>query len=249
MTVEGAAGGGLVPWATLAGYAEAGEIGGSAYITHVKPRDCAMQAMGAAVSISNRLELSATQQTFNIDQVVAGDTLGQKVIGAKLRLSGELMFSRWPQVSVGVQYKVNDSFTVARDAGASDDKGTDFYVAASKLWLAGPFDRTTFLNTTLRATRANQLGLMGFGGDRRDAHQLQGELSAGVFLNRHWVVGMEYRQKPDNLRAAREDDWYDAFIGWFPNKRVAVIGAWSNLGSIAGLDDQHSLYLSLQISQ
>ncbi len=60
---------------------------------------------------------------------------------------------------------------------------------------------------------------------------------------------MEYRQKPDNLSFAREDDWYDVFVGWFPTKRVSLVAAWSDLCSIAGLDDQKGLYLSLQVSQ
>ena len=71
---------------------------------------------------------------------------------------------------------------------------------------------------------------MGFGGDKNNAYKLQAELSTGLFLNRHWVVGAEYRQKPDNLSAAQEDDWYDAFVGWFPNKRVAIVAAWSQPG-------------------
>lgn len=49
-------------------------------------------------------------------------------------------------------------------------------------------------------------------------------------------------------RFAREDDWYDVFLGWFPSKRFSVVAAWSDLGSIAGLDDQRGLYVSLQIS-
>ena len=38
------------------------------------------------------------------------------------------------------------------------------------------------------------------------------------------------------------------FVGWFPAKRVALVAAWSDLGSIAGLDGQRGAYLSLQLS-
>ena len=55
-------------------------------------------------------------------------------------------------------------------------------------------------------------------------------------------------QKPDNLGFAREDDWTDAFVGWFPNKHVAVVAAYANLGSIATLPRQRGAYLSLQLS-
>ena len=62
------------------------------------------------------------------------------------------------------------------------------------------------------------------------------------------AVGVEYRQKPDNLGFAREDDWHDAFVAWFPNKHVALVAAYADLGSIAGLDGQRGGYVSLQVS-
>ena len=248
MSVEGAAGGGIVPWATLAGYAERDEIGATAWVTRVAPPDFGMDAFGAALSFSDRLELSLDRQVFDIDAVVPGETLEQEIFGVKARLAGKLIYGPLPQIGLGVMVKRNVTFDVPESVGARDSAGVDVYLAASKLWLSGPFGRSFFANATLRATRANQLGLMGFGGDRRDRHGLVGEASAGLFLNRHWVVGAEYRQKPDNLSFAREDDWYDVFVGWFPNKRVALVGAWSDLGSIAGFDGQRSLYLSLQLS-
>lgn len=108
--------------------------------------------------------------------------------------------------------------------------------------------RHLLLNGTLRRTRANQTGLLGFGGDREDDAALVAEASAAVLLNPRWAVGVEYRQKPDNLGFAREDDWKDVFVGWFPNKRVAVVAAWADLGRIATLDDQEGWYVSLQLS-
>ena len=98
----------------------------------------------------------------------------------------------------------------------------------------------------MRASKANQVGLLGYGGDRRDHYQLLGEVSAGLFLTRSWLVGMEYRQKPDNLGFAREDDWRDVFVAYIPNRSLAVTAAWVDLGSVAGLDDQSGPYLSLQ---
>ena len=248
-SVEGAAGGGIVPWAILSGYGERDQVGGTAWITHVSPPDFAMNAFGAAVSFSNRVELSIGRQEFDIDSVVAGERLEQDILGVKTRLAGDLIYTRLPQISLGAQFKRNDSPDLVPTAiGAEDDSGVDVYLAATKLWLSGPFGRSAFLNTTLRATRANQLGLMGFGGDRKSGYSVVGEVSAGLFLTRRWAIGAEYRQKPDNLGFAGEDDWYDAFVGWFPNKRVAVVAAWSDLGSIANFDDQRSLYLSLQLS-
>ena len=107
-------------------------------------------------------------------------------------------------------------------------------------------ERNLLVNLTARATRANQGGLLGFGGDRNNSHELMMEGSVGLFLNRQWLVGAEYRQKPDNLGFASENDWWDLFVAWVPDRRLAVTGALVNLGDVATLEDQQGLYLSLQ---
>ena len=248
-SIEGSAGGGLVPWAPLAGYAEAGEAGATAFASAVRTEDFSLDVVGAAVSIDNRIELSVAHQSLDVDAVVPGERLEQAVLGMKLRLVGELPWGRGPQLSLGVQVKHQGEGDVPRAVGAARTSGVDLWLAASKLWLDGPFGRHAFANATLRATNANQTGLLGFGTDGDRGHELVGELSAGLFLNRHWVLGAEYRQKPDRLGFAREDDWMDAFVAWFPNKRVSVVAAWTELGSIAGLDDQRGAYLSLEIAR
>jgi hypothetical protein len=48
------------------------------------------------------------------------------------------------------------------------------------------------------------------------------EASAGVLFNRPQVVGIEYRQKPDNLSVG-EDDWFDVFVSYIANKILAVM--------------------------
>ena len=83
---------------------------------------------------------------------------------------------------------------------------------------------------------------------RAALHDAGIEASAAVLFNPRWALGAEFRQKPDNLGFAREDHWRDVFVGWFPNKRVAVVAAWADLGSIATLEDQQAWYLSLQLS-
>jgi hypothetical protein len=100
----------------------------------------------------------------------------------------------------------------------------------------------------VRYTRANETGLLGHGGDRGDRHRWLAEGSAAVLLNRHWAVGMEYRQKRGNLGFAEESDWKDLFVGYFPGKRLAVVAAWADLGEIATLKDQRGYYLSMQLT-
>ena len=134
------------------------------------------------------------------------------------------------------------------ELGARHGSGTDFYLSASKLYLAGLAGRNVLLNATLRATKANQLGLLGFGGDKRDRYQVQPEFSGVVFLNDRVAVGMEYRAKPDNLSAFREDDFSDVFATWFINKKLAVTAAYTRMGQIVDKKKQNGVFISLQIS-
>ncbi len=57
----------------------------------------------------------------------------------------------------------------------------------------------------------------------------------------------EYRTKPDNLRFARESDWYDLFVAYFPTKNISATLAYVNLDSIAGRKNQAGFYSNLQI--
>lgn len=250
--VEGAAGGGIVPWAVLAGYGTDGQVGGTAFYTRVDTGDYALDARGAAFTVHNRLELSVARQSFELGELqrrlaLPWDALEQDVYGAKLRVAGDVVYSRMPQLSVGVQHKRMRDGTLPLALGARDDRGTDAYVSASKLFLDGAGGYQLLLNATLRSTNANQGGLLGFGGDRRDARSWVWEGAAAVLFDPRLAVGIEYRQKPDNLGFAREDDWGDVFVAWFPNKHVAVVGAWADLGSIATLDDQRGAYVSVQL--
>jgi hypothetical protein len=248
---EGAAGGGLVPWAVLSGYGTDRENGATAFLTHVETGDYALDAGGVAFTWRNRLELSYARQRLDIGELqrrlsLPVSSLSQDVFGAKLRLGGDLVYTEMPQVSLGVQHKRQRDFAIPAAMGAVDDSGTDVYLTASKLFLAGLGGRHLLLNGTVRSTRANQAGLLGFGGDRERGRSLVLEGAAAVMLNPRWGVGVEYRQKPDNLGFAREDDWMDVFVAWFPNKHVSVVAAYADLGSIATLDGQRGAYVSVQ---
>jgi hypothetical protein len=103
------------------------------------------------------------------------------------------------------------------------------------------------LNGTVRFTKANQIGILGFGGDRNDSYKPQLELSAAYLLSRKLAIGAEYRSKPDNLSIAGEDDWYDLFLAWAPNRHVSVTLAYADLGNIVIADHQRGVYASLQV--
>lgn len=245
-SIEGSGGGGIVPWATTASYAEEGEWGVTANANFADVKDFQLGVQSLNFTYDNRVEVSFAQQRLGLNTI--GGDLKQDVFGLKVRVAGDLVYGEMPQLSVGLQHKRNQSFALPAAVGAKDDSGTDFYFSAAKAWLAGPLDRTWVANYTLRATKANQLGLLGFGGDKNDSYDYVSEASLGMFVNRHWLVGAEYRQKPDNLGFAKEYDWRDVFVGWFPNKSVALVVAYVDLKSIAGLPDQTGAYASLQLS-
>ncbi|MBB5206741.1 DUF3034 family protein [Chiayiivirga flava] len=251
--VEGSAGGGIVPWAVLAGYGTRDESGGTAFVTRVDSGDYALNGYGVAYTFRNRIELSLARQRFDLGELrrrlaLPYEALEQDIVGAKLRLGGDLVYSAMPQISLGVQHKRLRDDALPLAVGARDGSGTDMYLSATKLWLDAAGGYPLLLNGTLRSTRANQIGLLGFGGDRKGGRSLVFEGSAAVLLAPELALGIEYREKPDNLGFAREDAWRDAFVAWFPNKRIAVVAAWADLGSIATLDRQRGGYLSVQLS-
>jgi hypothetical protein len=242
---EGQAGGGIVPWALLSGYGDVGEWGFSAAASQVRVDDFELSVAGVSASYSNRVELSYARQHLAVQPLDL--SIAQDVFGAKLRLTGDALYGPLPAITAGALWKHNRDAAIPFALGAQDDSGTDLTLSASKLWLNAFAGRNLFGNLTLRNTDANQAGLLGFGGPQGERDWVA-EGALGVFLNRHWVVGVEYRDKPDNLPAAREDAWWDGFVGWFPNKRFSVIGAYTALGDIAGLPDQTGFYLSLQLT-
>src|SRR6187399_160595 len=79
--VEGAGGGGLVPWALIAGYGTRDQVGGSAFVTRVRTDDFNLDTGGVAVGLFDRVELSAAKQRFDASSVVPGLTLRMETFG------------------------------------------------------------------------------------------------------------------------------------------------------------------------
>ncbi len=243
-TFEGAAGGGLVPWAVINGYASSGQWSATAFTNHVGVDDFSLHTFGAGFSYGNLFEVSLTKQRFDLDSI--GGDLQQQVIGVKYHLMGELLYTEMPQISVGAQFKKHQNFALPQAVGALDDSGVDWYIAASKVWLDAVAGRNVLLNATVRATKANQTGLLGFGSQEHDHYQYMAEMSAAILLTPHVAIGTEFRQKPNNLAFADEEHWRDVFAAWFINKNLSLVGGYVDLGSIAGLNNQQGYYLALE---
>ena len=250
-SIEGAAGGGLTPWALISGYDTANQVGGNLHDTYIKTQDYSLNTYGIALGLGNRFEFSLAKQLFDTRQIGAllglgaAYTLTQDIVGAKVRLFGDAVLDQdsWlPQVAAGIQFKHNENGTVLDAIGAKSHSGTDFYLSATKLLL----DQSLLFNTTLRLTKANQYGLLGFGGDRSDNYHPEFEGSLAYLLSKRLAIGVEYRSKPNNLSFAREQNAYDAFAAWTLNKYVSLTVAYVQLGDIATFKDEHGYYVSAQ---
>lgn len=250
-TIEGTSGGGVATWATIGGLEMDEGIGIQGHVTVAELPDYGWQSHGIAIGIKNRIELSYARQNFDTRDVGAalgigqGYKLNQDVFGAKVRLFGDLVYGDTyvPQVSLGVQYKRSLDGPIALAVGAADDDGVDYTLSATKLFLR----HSVLVNTTLRYTKANQNGLLGFGSSTGNGYDLQFEGSLAYQLSRRAVVGAELRTKPDNLGLG-EDDWLDLFAAYAVTDHVTLTAAYVDLGSIATFENQRGALVSAQLA-
>lgn len=275
-SIDGAAGGGLTPWAVIGTNATAGEIGVSANVSRLSTQDYGLTTYGAALGYRERVELSLAQQSFNAGPALAlngiapfgvspGQHIRMDIAGLKVRVAGDAILesdSLMPQVAVGLEYKRTHPGSIGSvlDFLGTRTSGTDLYVSATKLFLA----QGVLVNATLRNTNANQNGLLGFGsaGPGRNSRSWQPEVSVALLLRNSLAVGAEYRRMPNNLEALgraaglgaalRADDWKDVFLAWAPSKNLSLTLAYVQLGRIVpGITDnrkQSGAYLSAQVA-
>ncbi|MEO5937754.1 MAG: DUF3034 family protein [Sphingomonas sp.] len=250
-TVEGSAGGGIATWALIAGNETDAGIGGTAHVSYVALPDFDLTSFGAAIGYRDRVEVSYARQDFDTRAAGAalglgrGYTFSQDIVGIKVRVIGDAVYDQdrlLPQIAVGAQYKRANRGAVITAIGGRQSSGVDFYAAATKVILA----RSAVVGATVRLTKANQFGLLGFGGDKSNAYRPQFEGSAGMLLKRNLLVGAEYRTKPDNLGFAREQDAYDLFAAWALTRNFTLTAAYVDLGDIATVRKQRGAFLSLQ---
>ncbi len=226
-TINGAAGGGVVPWALISGYGAAGQIGFTAFFTNFTTANYVGNAYGVSAGISNRVEVSIAQQNFSLGNTgpylasvlgapygTAGSpanaggilqdnaAINQDIVGVKVRVFGNTIYQQhtWmPQIAVGAQYHHNEDGALMTALGTKSS-GMSYYLALTKVWMKGLFGHATLLDFTLDATRANYNGLFGFQGPYGGdtSYHYEPEVSAGIFLNPKVVLGGEYRAMPQN---------------------------------------------------
>ena len=249
--IEGSAGGGLTPWAIIGGNGTKEQVGGTVFYTNVRANDYTLNSSGALVGLFDRAELSFARQKFDTREVGGALGLGngykftQKIFGVKVRVAGDAVLEQdsWlPQIAIGLQHKQNDRGDLLRALGIKRDQGTDVYVSATKLFLSS----SILVNGTLRFTKANQTGILGFGTNTKDKYKPYAEGSIAYLLRKDLAIGAEFRQKPDNL-PFKEDNWYDIFIAYAPTKNISLTLAYVELGNIVIKDKQKAPYLSVQV--
>ena len=270
-SIDGAAGGGLTPWALVGSAAAQDQSGISANLTRVTTRDFSLSVAGVVIGLRDQFEISLAEQSLNAG--VAGAALGlgalqlrQDILGLKWRLAGDAVLDSdrlLPQIALGLEFKSlrSSGLDATLAALGARRSGLDVYVSATKLFLA----QGVLANATVRATRANQNGLLGFGatlGASHDKHRLQAEISLAYLVRRNLAIGFEYRFKPNLLEAAgraaglgnglREDDWKDVFLAWAINPHATLTLAYVDLGRIAPFATasrkQRGAYASVQIN-
>ena len=264
-SIDGAAGGGLTPWAVIGSNATDGEIGGSAYISNLGTKDYGINFYGAAIGIKDRFEVSIGQQ--DMDTRGTGTALGfpglhlkQTIIGAKVKVAGDAILDSdtlMPQIAVGLQYKTlaSTGLDATLTALGAKRSGVDVYVSATKLFLGSGL----LVNGTLRATKANQNGLLGFGSVESSSYSLQPEFSIAYLVSKNVVVGAEYRFMRNKLalptptgNGLRSEDWKDIFVAWAPTKNISLTLAYVDLGVVVPATTasrkQQGVYVSAQLA-
>ncbi|QDL55463.1 DUF3034 family protein [Rhodoferax aquaticus] len=274
-SIDGAAGGGLTPWAVIGSNATAGEIGASVHASRATSQDYGLNTAGLTVGLYDRVELSFSRQDFDASvatglnalgfSVQAGQHVNMDVVGIKVKVAGDAVLdsdSLMPQIAVGVEQKSVSAGSIAPVFTflGTKSSGTDYYVSATKLFLGS----SVLVNGTLRYTNANQNGLLGFGSKAPGKNEASWvpEVSVAYLLSKNWAIGTEYRAKPNNLEALgrsagladglAEDDWKDLFVAWAPNKHTSVTLAYLDLGrilpAITANRKQSGYYLSAQLA-
>jgi Protein of unknown function (DUF3034) len=250
-SAEGASGGGLAAWATIAGNETDAGIGATAHLTYASLSDFDLIGAGVSAGFYDRVELSYAHHDFDTRKAGAALGLGrgfsfrQDIFGVKLRLFGDAVYDQdsvLPQVAVGVQYKRAAHAGLIGALGGRSNDGVDFYIAATKIFLA----QSLVVNATARLTKANHLGLLGFGGDKQGGYTLQFEGSAGYLVSKRLLIGGEYRTMPDNLAFAKEDDAFDAFAAYALTRNITLTAAYADMGSIATFKNQRGGLVSVQ---
>jgi hypothetical protein len=266
-SLTGPGGGGIVPWALITGYGTDREIGGSVYGSFADTGHLSVTDGGIGIGLFNRVELTYSHLSLNLGNNYASvvtqtlnhgsNSLNVNNEGIKVRLFGDAVYDQYiPQVSAGAVFSQSQNKTLVEYIGSRPD-GITYYVAATKLLFDAFLGRDVLLDADLIETKANQLGLLGFGAHGQNGYHPEFGGSAAVLLNRGLAVGVEYRTQPMEQKAVgQQNNYADIFVAWFPAKHLSITAAYAYLGDVAPAVDsppgstknQGGFYISGQLA-
>jgi len=259
--VEGQAGGGLVPWALLSS-------GPTVAVSHLNTQNLGVNIVAANTSFANMVEISYAHTMLDVTGSALGGANNIDAVdnlGLKVKLND--MSDSLPQFALGLVYKnaSGNMVTNALNGGAPlalglDTSSTDVYGAASKVVNIG--GKNVLLNGVLRATKANQMGLLGFGGGStsgaKTGYSVEPEVSFEVFAADNVIIGAEYRHQPSNSVTAtdgvlHQNAAYDLNVVYVANKNLALTFAYVGLGQVApgvvnSSNNQNGLFVEAQVN-
>ncbi len=181
----------------------------------------------------------AVERATNL--LIEDDSVGLYNFNARLSLlkEGDFDLPWLPALTAGVHYKHNDTIDeIDQDLlgtltgiGIEDEDGVDFTLYATKLFTQ--FPRPVLVDVGVRATEAAHLGLLGF----TNKYECTVEGNVMVFLTDRWLIGGEYRMKPNEYQSIPglvegEDDWWTLCTCYIINDHLTLSAGYGHFGSI-----------------
>ena len=189
-----------------------------AWYVRLNESDIDWNAIGGAISLFDRLELS-----YGYEAVAIGGAanIHKNNIGGKLNLvpenAGGSAFV--PAISVGTIWKSTSKVLVP---GAKDN-GVDFYAVATKLITQTPLP--VLVSGGLLSSKEYVTGVAGFDDERK----VTGFGNVDVILPVSVAVGLEYKQG-EKFAAFENANYWDAHLAWLATKNLTLVGAYVNAG-------------------
>lgn len=206
-----------------------------------------LNAFGITETLWDRVEFGYAYDLMDVGDLpqAAGfsdDSVGLHNFNARLALihEGDFDLPWLPAFTAGVHYKYNDTIDDIDDdlggvlrnfVGIDDNDGVDFTLYATKLITDLP--RPVLVDLGVRASEGAHIGLLGF----TDDYNITVEGNVFVFVTDHFLVGGEYRMKPNEYRQIpglieEEDDWWTLCACYIVNDHLTISGGYAHFGDV-----------------
>lgn len=266
INLEGVGGGGLVPGAYLLNPPGNDKQLGTPAIAQwcVLGVDSNMYSSGIGFSFLDRLEVGYAHVILDYNRIrsdiqeLTGDTMDpgedfihMNVFHLKTVVINEGEYN--PAFAVTTEFKFNETIDDINNnignaldiAGYDDDFGIDFDFTFSKT-ITSLVKYPVLVHANLRLTRGAQHGLFGFSDD----YTANVEIYGGVCIRPNFIIGGEYRQKPDEYSSLayalpgftlEEDDAWNIHIGYLPTENLTIAIAYLSFGNAANKERNYGV--------